>query len=269
MLQALFHIHRSFPWICRESIKSRTPLLANPLLFYNLLTMTAFITFFGELTQATTTGANILWTVLLALCIIYWLFVIIGALDIEALDFDIDIDTDVEVDLDVDADVDVDTADNPVAWIGFLKFLNLDAIPFMVFFSIFTLSGWTLSILTSHYISSDWMTALALIIPILFISLILAKYITAPLVPLFRGLNDEAKELDLTGETGIVIHGFDSDELSQAQIKLNNEDHLVNIRIAGESSKKKFEKGASVSMLRKIKEGDMISYEVISPEALN
>ena len=92
---------------------------------------------------------------------------------------------------------------------------------------------------------------------------------TAPLVPLFRGLNDEAKVLDLTGEDGIVIHGFEKGELSQASVKRNNEDLLVSIRIADESPVSEFIRGASVTMLRKITEGDMISYDVIAPETLN
>ena len=91
---------------------------------------------------------------------------------------------------------------------------------------------------------------------------------TAPLVPLFRGLNDEAKPLDLIGDNGIVIHGFKKGELSQARIKKNNEDLLVSIKIAEESAASTFKKGVSVTILRKIKEGDMIAYEVIAPEVL-
>ena len=227
--------------------------------------MTAYITFLGDLFEAITIGANIPWTILLVLCLIYWLFVILGAFEVESFDFDVDADVDVEI----DADVDIDSADNPIAWIGFLKFLNLDAIPFMVFFSIFTLSGWSMSVISTHYMGQSWMTSLVLLIPIVFVSLIISKFMTAPLVPLFRGLNDEAKVLDLTGEDGIVIHGFEKGELSQASVKRNNEDLLVSIRIADESPVSEFIRGASVTMLRKITEGDMISYDVIAPETLN
>ncbi len=233
----------------------------------NAAIMTAYITFLGDLTGAITVGANIVWTALLVLCLIYWLFVIIGAFEIETFDFDVDVD--VDLDVDVDADVDVDTGDNPIAWIGFLKFLNLDAIPFMVFFTIFTLGGWATSVLATHYMGFSWLTSLIFLIPIIFVSLIISKVITTPLVPLFRGLNDEAKALDLTGADGRVVHGFEKGELSQASVKKNNEDLLVNIKIADESKLNKFDKGASVTMLRKIKEGELIAYEVISPDTLN
>ena len=224
--------------------------------------MTANITFFGDLLAATTLGVNILWTIFLGLILIYWVFVIIGAIEIESFDFDVD------TDIDADADVDMDSGGNSVAWIGFLKFLNLDAIPFMVFFSIFTLSGWTMSVLATHYAGQNWMTSLILLLPIGCISLLISKYTTGPLVPLFRGLNDEAKPLDLIGDDGTVVHGFEKGELSQARIKKNNEDLLVSIKIADESTVSKFKKGVSVTILRKIKEGDMVAYEVIAPEIL-
>ena len=58
----------------------------------------------GEVLQEALMPANLVFTVMLGIVIIYWIMVILGALDVDFLD--IDFDSDVDVDADVDADVD-------------------------------------------------------------------------------------------------------------------------------------------------------------------
>ena len=221
------------------------------------------MTFFSGLWDVTFTGTNIIWTICLVLSLIYWLFVIIGALDFEAFDLDLDIDGDIDADMDVDA-----SGGSPGLLIGIFKFLNLDSVPFMVFFSFFSLVAWAIGIMASSYISGDLLTSLAIFIPNIFISLILAKYITTPLAPLFKNLNDVAKALDLTGEEGTVVHGFDKGELSQAQILRNGENLLVSIRVSKDSVKSSFRKGEKVLLLNKKTKKPSTWYEVTEPEVL-
>ncbi len=233
--------------------------------------MMAMINFFSDLINVTTNGPTLIWSILLSLCLVYWLFVILGALEIEAFDFDLDVDVDLDIDLDIDADVDGDISGggNPGLLIGIFKFLNLDSVPFMVFFSFFSLSAWTISVLASSYISADLLTGLALLIPNIFISLILSKYITAPLAPIFKNLNDIATELDLTGEEGTVVHGFEKGELSQAQILRNGENLLVSIRVAEDSVKSTFSKGEKVLLLNKRTQETSMWYDVTTSKVLD
>jgi hypothetical protein len=56
---------------------------------------------------------TVVWTALLLVALGYWLFVILGALDLELLDFDADIDLDPDIDLDVDVDAGVDVDVDP------------------------------------------------------------------------------------------------------------------------------------------------------------
>jgi len=163
----------------------------------------------------------------------------------------------------------VDVADNPGLLIGIFKFLNLDAVPFMVFFSIFSLIAWTLSLIYNHNLGGGMTTALALLIPNILISLLVAKVITAPMAPLFRNLNSVAKEIDITGETAKVIHGFNKGELSQAEIKKENENLLISIKIAGESAIDNFKKGDVVTILRKKVEKDVTMFEVIPTDQIS
>ena len=211
---------------------------------------------FSEVLRAAIAGPNLVWTVLLSLCLIYWLFVIIGAFDIDALDIDADID--------MDADADIDGFDNPGLLIGIFKFLNLDSVPFMVFFSIFSLIAWTLSLIYTNHLGGGLVTTLVLLIPNILFSLIGAKLITAPMAPLFRNLNSIATEIDITGEIALVVHGFKKGELSQAEIKKSNENLLINIRIAEESDVDEYKKGDKVTILRKRIEKDVTMFEVIT-----
>ncbi len=110
-----------------------------------------------ELFQAAFSGVNIIPTVFLLLILVYWIFVIIGAMDMDFLEVDIetdvDIDADVEVDADVDTDADIDTdADTRgVGSVAFLNsvltFFNLGKIPFMVWLSFLIIPMWVISIL--------------------------------------------------------------------------------------------------------------------------
>ena len=227
------------------------------------------INFFSDLINEASNGPALIWSILLSLCLIYWLFVILGALDIEAFDFDLDVDGDVDLDIDADIDGDISGGGNPGLLIGIFKFLNLDSVPFMVFLSFFSLSAWTISILASSYISADLMTGLVILIPNIFISLIISKYVTAPLAPVFKDLNDIATELNLTGEEGTVVHGFDKGELSQAQILRNGENLLVSIRIAEDSIKSAFEKGEKVLLLKKRTQETSMWYDVTTSKVLD
>jgi len=80
-------------------------------------------------------------TILVLLVCGYWCLVMLGALDMDVLDFDLDLD------LDIDADV-----DTSILQMGFipLKWLNIGSVPTMLWLSIFALSGWMVSRLINN-----------------------------------------------------------------------------------------------------------------------
>ena len=73
-------------------------------------------------------------TILLLLICGYWCLVMLGALDMDVLDFD----------LDFDLEADVETSILQVGFIP-LKWLNLGSVPTMLWLSVFALSGWMAS----------------------------------------------------------------------------------------------------------------------------
>ena len=73
----------------------------------------------NELIQLALHPFNIVYTMLLIIAVLYWLTVIIGVLDINALD--------INFDLDVDSDIDIDGEMNAGGGIGgILQFFNFD-----------------------------------------------------------------------------------------------------------------------------------------------
>ena len=89
-------------------------------------------------------------SVLLVAVLIYWCFVILGAVDIDALDLDVDLDLDTDVDLDVDVDADV--GHKAVSFLDLLVKLNLSEVPLTVSLSMVVLSSWVLSMVTVEWL---------------------------------------------------------------------------------------------------------------------
>ena len=110
---------------------------------------------------------TVVFSTLLLVVLAYWCFVILGALDIDAFDFDADLDPDVDLDLDLDADVDVDAdldvdadmdadvdgdIDGHAHGLGLGNIVNalgLGGVPITIVFSALVLFGWVLSMLVT------------------------------------------------------------------------------------------------------------------------
>lgn len=90
--------------------------------------------FFGHLF----TWPTLPFSILLIVATAYWVFVTLGFLAFDAIDFDFDFDADVDVDI---------TGHPSLLDIGFLplKWLNLGSVPLMIWGSVFTLVAWGLS----------------------------------------------------------------------------------------------------------------------------
>lgn len=82
----------------------------------------------------------VVFTVLLVPVILYWLFVMVGAVDL-------DMDADVDPDLDADAGPDAGTGDSPGLLAGWWQALGLASMPITVSISMIVLFGWFVSLL--------------------------------------------------------------------------------------------------------------------------
>lgn len=214
-----------------------------------------------ELIAAAFSAHNIVFTVLLLLCFSYWLFVIVGALDLGSLDFDLDLDADVDVDVDVDVDADVDAdveadAGGGGSWVAnILRFFNFGVLPFMLVMTLLLLSMWSISMLCNHPESQinpnlNWLITVGLVLPNLIVSLLITKVVTTPLVPIFSKLDSKGAEaIDFTGKIGELTVSASRKGMGQARIDIDGGSRLIYVRT---ESKEKLPAGTSVIVIDEV-----------------
>jgi hypothetical protein len=179
---------------------------------------------------------NVVLTTLFILVFVYWLLVIIGALDTEFLDVEVDVDSDIDLDMDVDADIDADLDSDvdagSVDWLNSaLSFFNLGQIPFMVFLTFWILPAWGITMITNDQlgISSFWV-GLATSVIALFISAFIAKYLTLPFVHFFAHAQKEEEDTNVIGKTCLITSGSSAGATGQAEVRTGGSPYLLNIR---------------------------------------
>lgn len=174
---------------------------------------------------------NMVFTILLVFVMLYWLTVILGLIDISALDVDLDLDADVDADVDVDADTDMDSHSS--GWLSSsLQFFNFGKVPFMVVFSFLTLCMWALSILANHYFGhGSWITVAVLLIPNLAVSLLVTKIITTPLIPVFRHFDGSAEPIEYIGQECTLTLPASSTDMGQAEVLIDDTPLLINVKL--------------------------------------
>lgn len=189
-----------------------------------------------EVVEAAFSAVNIIPTALLCIILIYWIIVIFGALDFEFLDFDVDadadVDLDVDTDIDADADVDHDAGSHSgasISWINqLLVFFGLGHIPFMIYLSFLTLPMWVMSVAINHYLGNNsFLLSLVFFIPILIVSLFIAKFLTMPFVKIFGKMNQE-DGMQVIGKIATVTLPIFEKRIGQAEILYEGDSVIVN-----------------------------------------
>lgn len=148
--------------------------------------------------------ANLPYTLLLLLVVLYWLTVFIGALDLDFLDFDLDGDTEVEVEVDTEVEA---VAGGSTGLMSVATFFNLGRVPFMIFFSLLVLSLWTGAVLAWEAFGREipWFPLLWLL-PNLLLGLFVTKLLSTPFKRWHRHMNRETvHKRELVGKTGRII----------------------------------------------------------------
>ncbi|MEL6970499.1 MAG: hypothetical protein AAFO02_10025 [Bacteroidota bacterium] len=179
-----------------------------------------------ELLQLALHPFNLVYSILLALIVLYWISVILGAVDMSALDFDFDADVDLDVDVDADTDISVG------GWFtAVFHFFHFDRVPFMLIMSIVVLSAWTLSIISNQYWGNYSLGfALAMTAPIILSSFMAAKILTYPLIPLFSAMNQAVAPVEYIGLNCKVKLPPADQKFGQAGVYHQGDELLVNIK---------------------------------------
>lgn len=200
----------------------------------------------NELIQIAFSPINMVYTFLLVLVVLYWLMVIIGAMDFGSIDLDFDLEVDVEVDADV-------SASGPGGMAGVLHFFNFGKLPFMVIMSFVILFSWAGSILANYYFGNgSILFGLALFLPNLFVGLCLTTIITTPLIPVFEKMETGIEPVDYVGMLCKLVLPATHSKMGQAEVLIDNNRLLVNVKMENENTDS-LEKGATALILRKQK----------------
>ena len=180
----------------------------------------------GELFELSVSGANLPFTILLGLVLVYWAGVILGALDLELFDFD----------LGGDADVDVDAGAVGGGGIALLQFFHVGTVPLSILLSFFFLSLWIISVVANYYLGNgSVLVVLLLLVPNLIASLFITKLFTLPIRALFRKLETESHELEVVvGKICTVKTSRVDPKTGQAEVETSAAPLLLNVRTRGE-----------------------------------
>lgn len=208
----------------------------------------------GELFRESLTIANLPYTILLGLTLLYWLTVFFGALDLEFLDFEVDADIDADVDLDVDIDADVDAdvdagGGNGAGWfMTGLAFFNLGAVPFMVFMSLFVLTLWVTSILVnSLWLDLGEWAFFILLVPNLIVGLFVTKVLSTPFKGVYKKMNAKGtSKRELVGKIADVTMTVRPNRIGRVELTHNDTHFTLDVRIEGDEEIQEGEKAILV-----------------------
>lgn len=170
----------------------------------------------SELIQSNFSGPMLVPSVLLGLVCLYWLFVILGAFDMELIDFDFDLDIE---------------GGESVFDIGFvsLRFLNLGDVPLMIWGSLFSLSFWFVSALAVERLAEGAsVNSWAIVLGSGLIAVVVTKVLTNPLRGKFSTKPPNTLA-ELMGQT-CVVTAETTESFGQAKLCTEAAPLLLNIR---------------------------------------
>lgn len=157
---------------------------------------------------------------LLLVMVIFWGFVILGALDVNLVDLDLDLDIETGQDL----------GWFPSFGLVALRFLNVSQIPLMIWLSIFALSLWIISVSwhDPSYNENNWL-AMQVLVRNVTLALVATKVITQPLLQ-FAQKSEIRKSADLLGKVCVISTSDATERHGQAKFHTEGAPLLLHVR---------------------------------------
>jgi len=173
----------------------------------------------NDLFNAAIAAPNLLPTALLIFVMVYWIIVIIGAVDVDAIDIDVDMDTDVDGEI-------------SVSWLNnLLSFFNLGQVPFMIFMTFLVVPLWSGSVMTNYYLNNQsLLLGFLILVPLLILSAFIAKIATQPFTKLFNHLENsiDGGERQI-GKICTLVTSADDARAGQAKVDTGGAPLLLNV----------------------------------------
>ncbi len=196
-----------------------------------------------------------IYSVLLIVCIVYWVVAVLGLVELDILDMDMDGDIDLH---------DSTAAQEGIA--GVLMRLGLNGVPLTIVITFISAIGWVISYyaiyLLSPFVPDIFVFMLPFKIATLFVSFFMAVFITAqvikPLRSVFSRLNiDETKHI--VGQTVVVRSGAVTQTKGEGTMEDGGAGLILNIR---SNENEEFKKGDLVVVIEQISDQNL--YRVVS-----
>lgn len=193
-------------------------------------------------------GINLLPTILLCLVFIYWLLTLLGVFSSDSIDLNFGVDDiDLDLDLDLDADTDVDLASSNI-FVKILSYGNFGLVPFMVYFSIYIVSVWAITMLGYYIpINPNSVFGVLFLLVNMLIGFFITKWVTIPLVPFFQGLEIDNK-FDPIGKSGILTTALNPERLGTMTI-VGNKGQVIILNVV--CSQGEYKKGEEMTIVSK------------------
>jgi len=181
-------------------------------------------------------------TGLLGLVVLYWLSVMLGALDLEVLDFDLGADgadgaVDGALEGGAEGAMEADLEVGDVGGLaGVLSALGLRHAPLTVVLSLLVLFGWLGTFFGSRYLApvlplGGFLSALVVTLAALALATPLTSLLTRPMAPLFR-VRAARGNRDLVGQVVKIRTGNVDARFGQAELKDGRSDMILHVRCA-------------------------------------
>mgnify|MGYP003885576899 CR=1 FL=1 len=200
---------------------------------------------------------NFIATFILSFCLLYWIIVMLGAIDMDMFDIDIDVD----VDMDADMDVDADTSGNSVAGVTWLHkvlhFFNLGRIPFMIWLTIVGLITWFGVVSINYFLRLDsFLIGVLIFIACFIVSMLVSKPIMYPLVRLFDAIENTEGLKNAVGQIGEVR--FSNRGTQPGEVEIVHDGSHIKIYALPSSQEIKLTKNQKVLVIAKSEDDDQV-----------
>ena len=194
-----------------------------------------------ELLEASLAFPTVSLTIVLAIAFLYWIFVILGALDIDLFSSDADFDGALEGHADGgdghSHDGDADVADVHLAHGNtFLRPLGLRRVPLTISITFIVLFAWIISLLCMYYLgpwvpdgTPRWLFGLLVLAGALFVAMPLTAIAITPLAPAFV-VHTAMRARDIVGSTCTVSTGRVGHDFGQARVTDNGAELVIPVR---------------------------------------
>jgi hypothetical protein len=202
-----------------------------------------------------------IFTFILAICVLYWLFAVLGIVDIDVLDIDLDLDTD------IDTGSDVSTAS---AMAGVMLKFGLDGVPVTIIISFLSLFGWLGSYYSVHFLSPiipqglfNILFGILVLIATFWLAVLMTSLIVKLLRPFFQKVEQQTVKRVL-GQIAVVRTSKVNSTFGEVMLNDGGAGLILKVRSSEDQT---FKKGDKVVLLEYLETDNV--YRVISEQDFN